>query len=480
MLAARLLLLPILPLTDPTEGRYALIAKDIVQTGNWITPHIWIDGQRVPFLGKPPLYFWAEAACMKVLGINELAARLPGLVSFGLTLLIMGVVLNYYTNRQIAQRAVFLCLSSVVMLIASGIVIVDMLVTLCVTGALFAYYAFSRETRPVIRRGWSIVIFVMLGFGFLTKGPIIWIMFGLPILLWTFWTKQWQDILAQEWYLGIAILAVMIIPWFMLMEDQHPGFLRYFFVNENLFRFLVHDYGDKYGSGHEYIRGSAIWMMIAVAMPWSLYAMYRMIQRHKQTSLWVLLQQPESAFFFCVFVSQTLFWCMARQLLMTYLFAAVPAFMAWLSIQIEYHPEWGLRNDPIFKKTAILISLLTLAGLAGSLLFMSNRSAKDVVAKAAEISSRQGTLYFLRRVPYSAYFYGGDMVIAHPDEPASAFDIKQGDRLYAAGNKYYSKLPKNIQQNAEILSQKGGYVLFRLSNIPAVHLSEPSAVKGKP
>ena len=57
LLIAHGIALSFLPLEDPTEGRYAVIAKEMVNSGDWVTPTLWMDGRRVPFLGKPPLYF---------------------------------------------------------------------------------------------------------------------------------------------------------------------------------------------------------------------------------------------------------------------------------------------------------------------------------------------------------------------------------------------------------------------------------------
>ena len=70
----RLATLPAYPLMDPTEARYAEIARKILETGDWVMPQF---DYGVPFRGKPPLSEWLTAATMAVFGINELAARLP-------------------------------------------------------------------------------------------------------------------------------------------------------------------------------------------------------------------------------------------------------------------------------------------------------------------------------------------------------------------------------------------------------------------
>src|SRR5258705_13342856 len=82
VLALALVLAPLLasaPLFDPDEGLHAAIAQEMVQRGDYVTPTF----RGEPFLDKPILFFWAEAASLRLLGHNEAAVRLPPLL-FGL------------------------------------------------------------------------------------------------------------------------------------------------------------------------------------------------------------------------------------------------------------------------------------------------------------------------------------------------------------------------------------------------------------
>ena len=60
-------------LNEPDEGRYSVIASEMIETSNWLVPQLWY----VPHLDKPPLTYWAVAASMKLFGRNEWAVRLP-------------------------------------------------------------------------------------------------------------------------------------------------------------------------------------------------------------------------------------------------------------------------------------------------------------------------------------------------------------------------------------------------------------------
>ena len=469
LLLARCLVLPLLPLSDPTEGRYALIAKEMVTSGDWVTPHLWHDGKLVPFLGKPPLYFWCSAACMKIFGINEFSARLPGVISLAITLMLMWQVLRRYTTVEIAWRAVLLCVSSVVIFVSSGIVIVDIMLTMGLSGALFAYFAFSMETDRSIRRRWSLLVFVMLALGFMTKGPVVLVLFGLPVLVWTAWFHRYRDIVDYTWHLGLTIFFVIVLPWFLLAENQNPGFMKYFFVHENFLRFVTHDYGDKYGGGHEHIRGAAIWMMFVAASPWSFYLLYKLIKLKKQIHFKMVFCNEQLAFFITVVIVNTLFWSFARQLLITYLFPMVPLFAAWLAILVSRYPILAPPKDTLFKRCSLVIGFVTIATIVIASPFTYHlTSTKSVIKKATDSPDAHGcSLYFVRHVPYSAYFYGNDKVIPHSKETveASLKNIAQKSHLLGIAKKKYHKLLSSKHNPYEISFEKpcGKYELFLLN-----------------
>src|SRR5437762_12063061 len=73
------------PRLDPDEPVYGQIAREMAQTGNWLTPHL--AGR--PWFDKPPLFYWAEAASMALLGPTELAARLPSAQAAALLALLL-------------------------------------------------------------------------------------------------------------------------------------------------------------------------------------------------------------------------------------------------------------------------------------------------------------------------------------------------------------------------------------------------------
>ena len=111
------------------------------------------------------------------------------------------------------------------------------------------------------------------------------------------------------------MFLLVAAPWFILMQREHQDFLRYFFLNENLLRFLVRDYGDRYGAGRETFRGmAAVWAFV-VALPWAFLPVHDVLKRR-----WRLFDRRN--FFFVSMLSITAFWCLTSRVPIAYLLLA--------------------------------------------------------------------------------------------------------------------------------------------------------------
>src|SRR5262245_27866000 len=92
-----------LAIYDPTESRYAEIANQMHISGNWITPKVYVDGQLVPYWGKPPLHFWLTAGSYKIFGVSEWSTRLPSLLA---GIFILGLTMYFVRRIWGARTAV--------------------------------------------------------------------------------------------------------------------------------------------------------------------------------------------------------------------------------------------------------------------------------------------------------------------------------------------------------------------------------------
>jgi len=79
------------PWLEPDEGRYAEVPREMLATGDWVTPHL----NGLDYFEKPPLQYWATAAAYSVLGVNEFSSRL-----YGVTLALLSIPLAYVAARR--------------------------------------------------------------------------------------------------------------------------------------------------------------------------------------------------------------------------------------------------------------------------------------------------------------------------------------------------------------------------------------------
>lgn len=415
-LAARIVTMALLPVTDSTEGRYAQVSQEMASTGDWVTPRVWMDERHLPFLGKPPLYFWAAAGAMRLLGENEFAARLPSLLAVLALLGLLYAVMERYAGTGTGLTSVAVTASCGAVFSLGGSVATDMLLSTCVAGSLLGYFAFIREDDRQRKRRWSLLVFGLLALGFLTKGPVALMLFGLPVLFWTIRWRQWRLLREHRWIVGGAFFIVLVLPWFALCERHNPGFLKYFFLNENLLRFLTHNYGDAYGGGHQYARGSALMMAFVMGAPWTLYALVRFARADRAEVRTLMWSDPSANFLFLGATVGVLFWCLARQLLFTYLLPMVPLFAAWL--------VWSVRDNAAARRRILAAACALLAVLSAGVLIATpflttTRSTRGIVELAHGYAVRHaydGPLVFVRQTPYSALFYGRGWVTPHPNE----------------------------------------------------------------
>src|ERR1700733_3444947 len=140
----RLATLSSLALTDNTEARYAQIGWQMHQSGDWVTPRLYMSGELVPFWAKPPLFFWTTAMSFGAFGASEWAARFPnflfailmtaGTIAFGRAL---------WGNRVAALAGLILA-SSGLFFVLSGSCVLDMALAASVSAALMCFALFVK------------------------------------------------------------------------------------------------------------------------------------------------------------------------------------------------------------------------------------------------------------------------------------------------------------------------------------------------
>jgi 4-amino-4-deoxy-L-arabinose transferase-like glycosyltransferase len=207
------------PLFDPDEGRNAEVAREMAQTNDYVLPHL--DG--LPYLDKPVVYFAAAAAVMEILGPTETAARLP---AFLFTLAAIAVVVRFARRRWGSDTGWLAGLAIATMplvLTYARTTIFDSALACFTTIAIIAFW----EDRPVL--AWA-----AMGLGAITKGPVAMLIPLATLLPYALLTGRPLRRLFP--LAGLAVFALVALPWFFAVSKRIPDFPHYVFVRETFER----------------------------------------------------------------------------------------------------------------------------------------------------------------------------------------------------------------------------------------------------
>jgi 4-amino-4-deoxy-L-arabinose transferase-like glycosyltransferase len=223
-------------LANPDEGRYSEISREMVASGDWVTPRL----NGIKYFEKPPLQYWATAVSLKLFGENEYSARIyVALCGLGCVLLV-GYTARLLWNPEAGLAAMLALVSSPYFMALGTIVTLDMGLTLWTTATLCAYMLAQRPGIPEReRRRWVLGAWAAIALAVLSKG-LVGIVFpaaalGLSCIL----RRDFSPLRRLEWGYGLAIFLAVCAPWFIAVSLANPEFPRFFFVHEHFERFLT-------------------------------------------------------------------------------------------------------------------------------------------------------------------------------------------------------------------------------------------------
>jgi 4-amino-4-deoxy-L-arabinose transferase-like glycosyltransferase len=223
-----------LPLLQPDEGRNAEVAREMKESGAWLSPSY--DG--IAYLDKPAFYFKAVALSLAAFGNNETAARLPSAI-FGLATLVLayGFCRRVYGPRC-AVMAVIITATMPLYVVLSRTVIFDIALAFFVVAAIFAGYL-AEECEGKSRRNWYLLGALAAGFATLVKGPVGFLIPGL--VLFVFHRVEGRRGVWKRFFAPLNLLAFfgVTLPWFIGLSLQHPDFPYYGLVEESFHRFTT-------------------------------------------------------------------------------------------------------------------------------------------------------------------------------------------------------------------------------------------------
>jgi 4-amino-4-deoxy-L-arabinose transferase-like glycosyltransferase len=218
-------------LYDPHESLYAEIAREMVLSGDWLTPRL--NGTR--YLDKPPLFYWLIALAYEAFGVSEFSARLPtALAGLGGVLVTYGIGRHYFDGNT-GFLAGLILTASVGYFVFSRQLLPDMVFTFFTTLGIAGLVRAVADDRR--RQRWAVVASGSLALAVLTKGvlglfPLV-IAAGYALCL-----GKWRTLRALVTLRGVVLFTALTVPWHAWIAWQNPGYAWHYFANEQFWRFL--------------------------------------------------------------------------------------------------------------------------------------------------------------------------------------------------------------------------------------------------
>ena len=223
------------PLAVPDEGRYSEIPREMVVTGDYITPRL----NGVKYFEKPPLFYWLESASIRFLGVNEWALHLwPALFALFGALMVYGAGRRLY-GRRIGLIAGAVLSTSLLYYALSRVVILDMVMSGLLAAALLAFLLGTHEPPGLSRRFllWGFYLFAALVT--MTKGLIGILIPMMVIGAWILILNEWRILKTIYLPSGLLLFLIVAAPWHILVSRANPEFLKFYFIHEHVLRYLT-------------------------------------------------------------------------------------------------------------------------------------------------------------------------------------------------------------------------------------------------
>jgi 4-amino-4-deoxy-L-arabinose transferase-like glycosyltransferase len=259
-------------LIKPDEGRYAEIPREMVASGDWLTPRL----NDLKYFEKPPLQYWATAIAYEVFGISEWTSRLWTALTGFIGVLLVGYTAARLYDRKTGVYSALVLASSLAYVLLGHFNTLDMGLTFFITATwcavLLARDATVRSAAPDahcgVRSGpspplvWMLAAWVAMALATLSKGPVAVVLSGGALVAYLAFTRDWKLLGTLAIVRGLAVFVLVAGPWFIAVSRANPEFARFFFIHEHVERFLT----------TEHRREGPIWYFVPVLcaglLPW--------------------------------------------------------------------------------------------------------------------------------------------------------------------------------------------------------------------
>ncbi len=335
------------PLVDVDETRYAVMSRDLLHH-NW--NFLMLNG--VPFIEKPPLYFWITAFSIKLFGFHEYAIRLPMSILATLT-----VFFTYYIGKKIKTPkfgfyTATIMMANVFFIMLTRVAIIDMVFTALLTWTI--YFGLLTEFVKDNNKKWCWTAFYLcMSFAFLAKGLLA-IVFPCAIIgIHRIINKSVKEIFKPQYILsGLVLFLLINLPWHLAMYKEYGfEFIWVYFILHHFER-LVN--ADALGKTRPFLYFIPVFFV--GFLPWSLHFIGAIVDFFKKK----MFKDKYVLFFAIYFIIIFGLFSVASGKLPTYVLPAVPP-AAFLTAYFIYAKDLKWLKIPTYISIlATVVALIVL------------------------------------------------------------------------------------------------------------------------
>ncbi|MBN1522277.1 MAG: glycosyltransferase family 39 protein [Candidatus Aureabacteria bacterium] len=252
------------------ETQSAQIAREFLEGGEWIVPHL--NGAEDS--EKPAFFFWLIALFSALTGsVSEFSSRLPSFLGALLVPVLFFSVQKKLKIPALALVSSAIFLSSPKVFWMTQVARMDMVFSCLCFSSLIFFFFYTQEESEKRKVFYSCAFFASSGLAVLCKGPIGLLLPFFPVLFFCLRKKPGCRIRSFFSLRGVAIFVLLVLPWYSAVIVKTEGrFFTKFFLSDNIGRFLG---PSSIPFSEEFSKRQPLWFYIPHFVggffPWSLF-----------------------------------------------------------------------------------------------------------------------------------------------------------------------------------------------------------------
>lgn len=411
-----------LPFFGPDEPRYAQVAREMFERGDWITPTLG----GYPWFEKPALLYWSEIVSFNVFGVSEFSARL-GPTFFGLGTIISLWILGRHIPNDIAISSTsfarwlaLISASTLGIIVFSRGASFDITLTFPMTAAMVSFFVYDRCSQ-IGKLSWFplVIFYLFVGMAILAKGLVgVLLPFGIVALYQLLSRRMPSRQLMTSLIWGTIIAAVVASTWYLPMSQRHGWqFIDEFFIQHHFQRFT----SNKYQHPQPFY--FYLWVLPLMTLPWmpfflgGIWTLVRNALEYLATRTRPTVPiSPVTLFALSWLIVPVLFFSFSGSKLPGYVLPAVPAAMIIATHQIfeliNRSRRWRLGTFAVAAAVPATVVVLLATAVPR---FADVDSVKGLILSASERGYENERVYGLHMISHSAEYYAAGRLLRDPE-----------------------------------------------------------------